>query len=139
VLATVLIVAVVLILVFVVAAALIGRETRLLAAREHRPTYRLPDAVEFVADRLDEPHSGRLTYAELGDLLQMHIVKLQDQAETGVGAEAPVVSDDPGVVAVAAAAAEEGLDVPLDTVMAAMSLQLDYLKALGALESVEDP
>lgn len=130
---------VVAVLVFVVAAALIGRETRLLAAREHRPTYRLPDAVGYVADRLAEPHSGRLTYADLSDLLQMHIVKLQDQAETGVGAAAPVITDDPGVVAVAAAAAEQGLDVPLDTVMAAMSLQLDYLKALGALEHVDDP
>ncbi|MEO1064255.1 MAG: hypothetical protein AAFZ07_22775 [Actinomycetota bacterium] len=136
--ATIIIVVVVLVLVFAVAAALIGRETRLLAAREHRPTYRLPDAVEFVADRLEEPHTGRLSYEELAELLQMHIVLLQDQAETGVGAEAPVLTDDPGVVAVAGAAAEAGLEVPLDTVMAAMSLQLDYLKALGALEHVDD-
>lgn len=136
--ATVIVVVVVLVVVFVVAAGLIGRETRLLAAREHRPTYRLPDAVEFVAERLSEPHTGRLSYEELAELLQMHIVLLQDQAETGVGAEAPVVTDDPGVVAVAAAAAEAGLEVPLDTVMASMSLQLDYLKALGALEHVDE-
>ncbi len=136
--ATIIVVVVVLVLVFVVAAALIGRETRLLAAREHRPTYRLPDAVEFVADRLQEPHTGRLSYDELAELLQMHIVLLQDQAETGVGAAAPVLTDDPGVVAVAGAAGEAGLEVPLDTVMAAMSLQLDYLRALGALEHVDE-
>ncbi len=136
--ATIIVVVLVLVLVFAVAAALIGRETRLLAAKEHRPTYRLPDAVEFVADRLDEPHTGRLSYEELAELLQMHIVLLQDQAETGVGADAPVVTDDPGVVAVAAAAAEAGLEVPLDTVMAAMSLQLDYLKVLGALEHIDE-
>lgn len=136
--ATVIVVVVVLVLVFAVAAALIGRETRLLAAREHRPTYRLPDAVDFVAEGLEEPHTGRLSYEELAELLQMHIVLLQDQAETGVGAEAPVVTDDPGVVAVAAAAGEAGLEVPLDTVMAVMSLQLDYLKVLGALEHVDE-
>lgn len=136
--ATVIVIVVVLVLVFAIAAALIGRETRLLAAKEHRPTYRLPDAVEFVADRLDEPHTGRLSYEELAELLQMHIVLLQDQAETGVGADAPVVTDDPGVVAVAAAAGDAGLEVPLDTVMAAMSCQLDYLKVLGALEHIDE-
>ena len=133
------IVAVVLVvaITFVIAAAFIGRESALLATREHRPTYRLPDAVAFVADKLDEVHAGRLTHDELGDLLMVHIERLQDQAEAGVGAREPEVTDDPGVVAVAAAAAQRDMDVPLDTVMSVMSLHLDYLRALGALEQLE--
>ncbi len=123
--------------VFVVAAVAIGREARTLAARQHRPTYRLPDALAYVAERLDAHHAAQIGYDELAELLRRHIDLLQDQAVRGVGATAPVVTDDPGVVAVAQAADAVGLDVPLETIMAVMSRHLDYLRALGALEVID--
>lgn len=135
--ATVIIALIVIAVVFIVAAAMIGRESSLLGQREYRPTYRLPDAVVYVADRLDPEHAGQLTYDELGELLKTHIDILQGQAELGVGAEAPVVTDDPGVVAIAEAATHAGIDVRLDTIMVVMSRQLDYLRELGALEAIE--
>jgi hypothetical protein len=124
-------------LVLSVAAYAIGREARRLGQERHLPTYRLPDAVEFVADRLDPGPAGRLTHDEVTTLLGWHLEELQRQADEGDVAALSgraEVADDPGLVVVVERATEAGMDLEVEDVAAVLSLQLDYLKALGALK-----
>ncbi len=136
---TVVVAVVVLALVFALAAAVVGREANRLGRQRHLPTYRLPDAVAWIGDRLDPGPAGRLTHGDVTALVGWHLAELQRQAAEGDVAAVTgttVVSDDPGLVAVVAEADAAGLDVEVGDVAAVMSLQLDYLRALGALREV---
>ena len=133
------VVVVVVLVVFAVAALAIGRESRRLARERHLPTYRLPEAVEYVADRLAPDVAGRLTHEDVTRLLGWHLEELQRQADEGDEAAVvgrAVVADDPGLVAVVERATAAGLEVDVEAAAAVLSLQLDYLQALGALSPV---
>lgn len=126
--------------VFAIAAVAIGREARRLGTELHLPTYRLEEAVQYVADRLPDEQQARLTHDDVRQLLLWHLDFLrQVQDELGtIDAEAAVVSDDPGFVAVATRAAEQLEDVELEDVQHVMGLQLDYLRELGAISEADE-
>ena len=60
-------------LVFVIAAVVIGREARRLDAVAPRAVYELEDAVAFVAERLPTTSQARLTFDEVRQLLVAHM------------------------------------------------------------------
>jgi len=66
------------VLVFAIAAGVIGREARRLDGVAPRAVYILEQAVDFVAARLPAETQARLTLAELGKLLNMHLAWLHE-------------------------------------------------------------
>ncbi|NDB27176.1 MAG: hypothetical protein EB028_04465 [Actinobacteria bacterium] len=66
-------------LVFVIAAVIIGREARRLDSVAPRVVYELEQATQFVADNLPSETQARLTYAELRKLLVFHMRWLHDK------------------------------------------------------------
>lgn len=66
------------VLVFAIAAGVIGREAHRLDGVAPRAIYILEQAVDFVAARLPAETQARLTLAELGKLLNMHLAWLHE-------------------------------------------------------------
>ena len=129
------------VVVFAIAAAVVGREARRLDAVAPRAVYELEEAVDFVADRVPATSQARLSHDEVRLLLQRHLALLrakgllprvavdqvQDIAE-------PVVLDDTGLVGYLIAAAEgEGLDVDDVDVANVVEAHLAYFDAIGAV------
>jgi hypothetical protein len=61
------------VVVFVMAAVVIGREARRLDAVAPRVVYTIDEAVEFVGDRVPAATQARLTPGELEQLLVFHL------------------------------------------------------------------
>ena len=66
-------------LVFAIAAAVVGREAHRLDAVAPRVVYQLDEAVDFVCDRLPEESQARLTPEEVEQLLVFHMRWLHEQ------------------------------------------------------------
>ena len=66
-------------LVFAIAAVIIGREARRLDSVAPRAVYELEQATQFVADNLPSETQARLTFAELRKLLVFHMRWLHDK------------------------------------------------------------
>ena len=60
-------------LVFIIAAVTVGRESRRLDSFAPRAVYELEQATKFVADRLPKDTQARLTFEELRKLLVFHM------------------------------------------------------------------
>lgn len=65
-------------MVFAIAAAVVGREAHRLDSVAPRAVYVLEEAVDFVAARLPAETRARLTPAELGKLLNLHMAWLHE-------------------------------------------------------------
>ena len=65
--------------VFIIAAVVIGRESRRLDAVAPRAVYEIEEAVEFVANMLPEVTQARLTLDELREMLILHMRWLHAQ------------------------------------------------------------
>lgn len=61
------------VVVFVIAAVVVGREAHRLDAVAPRVVYRLDEAVDFVSDRIPSTAQARLTPAEVEQLLVFHL------------------------------------------------------------------
>ena len=144
------VVAVVVVLSFVVAAVVIGAETRRLSRQRHLPVYRLEEAATFVADNLPFEAAAQLTHDEVGTLLRWHLNALQfqpgsmlgeldlDQPDDGDGWPL-VVSDQDTVAALSRRARREGIDVTTPDVAAVVATHHAYLQAIGAIGEVPRP
>ncbi len=66
-------------LVFAIAAVVVGREAHRLDAVAPRVVYQLDEAVDFVCDRLPEESQARLTPEEVEQLLVFHMRWLHEQ------------------------------------------------------------
>src|SRR5215216_3468918 len=130
------------ILVFVMAAVVIGREARRLDAVAPRVIYNLDEAVDFVADRVPEETQARLTPEELERLLIFHLRWLHakglqpaDVVDRRQDIETPTVIDEDTVVGYLLGEAErEGVEL-LDDVdaVAVVDAHLAYFDAIGAV------
>lgn len=78
-LATILFSVVAAVLVFAIAAVVVGREAHRLDAVAPRVVYMLDEAVDFVCDRLPEEAQARLTPNEVEQLLTFHMQWLHTQ------------------------------------------------------------
>lgn len=130
------------VIVFVIAAVVIGREARRLDAVAPRVVWELDEALEWVAANLPAQTQARLTLDELRELLRAHMAWLharglqpdnvidrpQDIAE-------PVVVDDVTLAAhLLAEAARRGVELLDDVdVVHVVDAHVAYFAAIGAV------
>jgi len=128
--------------VFAIAAAVVGREAHRLDAVAPRAVYQLDEAVDFVCDRLPEESQARLTPEEVQQLLVFHMRWLHEQGlqpddvvDTPQSIDEPVVITEDALTAWLLGQAEEsGLEL-LDDVDAVnvVEAHLEYFEAIGAV------
>lgn len=134
--------------VVAVAFVAVGHVVGRLEAERSPAVYDLPDAVDWIADRLPDEVTARLSYDDVTRILGWHLEWLssagvasrhgQELAGDDVGSEGAIAHEEAAVDAVVARAlAEDGPDA-LD-VVCVLDLQLRYLAALGAMSEVDGP
>ncbi|MDE0116808.1 MAG: hypothetical protein OXT07_09330 [bacterium] len=133
------------VLVVGLAAYAVMRASSRLAHTRARAVYDLFEAVDFVAERLPDALSAKLSYDDVQEILLWRLdhLRLQGSATYGRGdvtaAEAEgrsdevVTSDDDSVDYVLAKASESGLDIDALDVVVVLDLESQYLRAIGAL------
>jgi hypothetical protein len=129
-------------LVFVIAAVIVGREARRLDSVAPRAVYELEQATQFVADNLPSETQARLTFAELRKLLVFHMRWLHDKGLQPAGVVDrrqdivdEVVIDEQTLTAYLLDAAEKNNIEILDDVDAVyvVKAHLKYFDAIGAI------
>ena len=129
-------------LVFAIAAVIIGREARRLDSVAPRAVYKLEQATQFVADNLPSETQARLTFAELRKLLVFHMRWLHDKGLQPAGVVDrrqdivdEVVIDEQTLTAYLLDAAEKNNIEILDDVDAVyvVKAHLKYFDAIGAI------
>ena len=130
------------VLVFAIAAVIIGREARRLDSMAPRAVYELEQATQFVADNLPSETQARLTFAELRKLLVFHMRWLHDKGLQPAGVVDrqqdivdEVVIDEQTLTAYLLDAAEKNNIEILDDVDAVyvVKAHLKYFDAIGAI------
>ncbi|NCX78427.1 MAG: hypothetical protein EBW96_00700 [Actinobacteria bacterium] len=129
-------------LVFVIAAAAVGREARRLDAVAPRAVYEIEDAVQFVASRLAAESQARLTFDDLRKLLRAHLRWLHDKGlqpadviDRRQDIDEDVVVDEDTLTAWLLAEAERREVEVLDDVdvYRVVRAHLEYFEAIGAV------
>ena len=136
--------AVALIVIFAIAAAVIGREARRLDAVAPNPTFDLDEAVEWVAEHLPYEVSAVLSHDDVRRIIDWNLefFRLKGVSGNGHGAatEGPVVVGGAETVDyVLARAAALGESYTAAQVHAVLDAQMSYLEAIGAIGPEVDP
>ena len=131
------------VLVFVIAAATVGREAFRLGHQPPPTIFDLEEAVGHVADNLPPQAQARLTYDEVRELIAAELDHLQSsgvlaapgrEVELTDGDTSHVVlADDDAVAVVLGRAEEAGLEVTDDDVYRVIAAQHGYLADIGAV------
>ena len=128
--------------VFVIAAIVIGREAHRLDALAPRAVYDIDEATSFVADRLPSDSQARLTYAELRKMLVLHMgwlhskgMQPQDVIDRRQDITESVVFGEETLTAYLLGQAAEARIEVLDDVdiVHVVRAHLDYFEAIGAV------
>jgi len=135
-----------------IAVLAIGRVSTTLSEQRPPAVYELPVAVQWIAERLPEEVTARLSYDELAMILTWHLDWFasvgvsskhgQELAGSDVGREGAVAIDDAAVDAIVARALDERSDAdgglePVD-VVCVLDLQMAYLRVIGAVGQQAD-
>ena len=129
-------------LVFIIAAVVVGREARRLDTVAPRVVYDIEQAVQFVADSLPEDTQARLTIVEVRELLLAHLSWMHDRdllpldvTDRVQDIAIPVVVDETTLAAhLLAQAAERGVEILDDVdVVHVADAHVAYLAAIGAV------
>jgi len=131
--------------VFAVAAIVIGREARRLDAQAPNPTFNIDDAVEWVADRLPFEVSAVLSHNDVRQIIDWNLEYFRTRGVSGNGHSTIV----PGPVVVGGAETVDyvmhrahvaGIEVTPEQIHAVLDAQMSYLEAIGAVgpEAPED-
>jgi hypothetical protein len=127
---------------FVIAALAIGREARRLDSFSPVPVYDVEQAVAFVADRLPEDMSSRLSFWDVRKILDW---SRSDQEQFGLSSESLVVHGPNQVVEELVVvsddrqerllnrAIDEGTDFSGADLKAVLEAELLYLESIGAV------
>jgi hypothetical protein len=129
-------------LVFAIAAGVVGREAHRLDAVAPRAVYQIDEAVDFVCDRLPEGSQARLTPGEVEQLLVFHMRWLHEQGlqpdrvvDQPQSISEPVVLTEDALTAYLIGAAEDNDIELLDDLDAVnvVEAHLQYFEAIGAV------
>jgi hypothetical protein len=130
--------AVAVVLVFAIAAAVIGREARRLDAVPPRPTFDLDEAVAWVAEHLPFEVSAELSHDDVRRIIDWNLEFFRLKGVSGNGHAVP--SEGPVVVGgaetvdyVLARARQVGAEYTAPQVHAVLDAQMNYLEAIGAI------
>lgn len=124
--------------VLIVGLVAIGGLTGQLVGRPRTSVYDRAEAVDYVADRLPDDVTARLTYDELAQLLQWHLDYLadrgvaRDQGDDEIPEEPVVAVEDDAMAFVIGRAVEASLDVDDVAVVQVIEANESYLRAIGA-------
>jgi hypothetical protein len=134
--------------VVLIALVAVGREAFTLGAQPRQAHFDLEEAVKFVADRLPDEVTARLSYDDVRSLLRWHLEYLRDRGvpvrRDQAGSGGPVVvEDDEGIAYVLGRADEDGLDATDTEVAFVLDAEVAYFEAIGAIGApapdLEDP
>jgi hypothetical protein len=131
-----------LLVVFAIAAAVVGRETHRLVEESPRPVFDLDEAVEWVAGHLPFDVAAQLSHDDVRQLLGWsldHFVTLGPSGNGHGPAASVVVATGETAGHVLARARAAGLDCTAEQVHAVLAAQLDYLQVIGAMGPPEPP
>jgi hypothetical protein len=129
-------------LVFIIAAVVVGREARRLDTVAPRVIYDIEQAVQFVADSLPEETQSRLTIEEVRELLLAHLSWMHDRdllpldvTDRVQNIAVPVVVDETTLAAhLLAQAAQRGVEILDDVdVVHVADAHVAYFAAIGAV------
>jgi hypothetical protein len=130
--------------VFVIAAVVIGREARRLAAQPVQRTFNFEDAVAYVCDHVNQQVAAVLTPDDVRRILDWHLEYFRLKGVSGNGSgphvDGPVVvtgAETVGFVLMKAEAA--GTPYTPEQVHAVLDAQMGYLTEIGAVGPVADP
>ena len=134
-----------LLVVFVIAAVAIGRESHRLSGQAPRPVFDLDEAVAWVAEQLPFEVSAVLSHDDVYRIMRWHLENLQPVHAQEPGGDDPglppspfsVVSEEEAVDALLARASAEGFDYSSDQVQAVLAAELSYLELIGAMGPAE--
>jgi hypothetical protein len=122
------------IVVFVIAAVVIGRETGRLAAAPPRPVFDMDEAVVWIADRLPPEVTAQHSHAEVRQLLLWSVEHLR-----ALAAEERVADEEETFGYIVDRVAEAGSDWDPLEVKWVLDLQAQYLEIIGAVGRQEMP
>ena len=136
-------------LVFAIAAVVVGREARRLAAQPRRPVFDFEDAVAWVCRHVTDDIAAQLTPDDVRRILHWHLeyFRLKGVSSNGSrpGGERPVVVGGAETVDFVMSKAEAvGSPYTPAQVHAVLDAQMAYLQTIGAIapaidESGEEP
>lgn len=124
-----------LVLVVGIAFYAVGREVVLLEQRVAPSVYELEEAVPFIADRLPEEVTARISHADVRWILRVDAEELEAATAEAVaeGDDDEVVDPDGAVGRVLARTGDERPDLLDEDVVAVLDARLAYLQAIGAV------
>ena len=125
-------------IVFAIAAAVIGRESRRLDAVPPRAVFDIDEAVVWVADHLPYDVSAVLSHADVRQIIDWNLEFFRTKGVSGNGhtahVEGPVVVGGAETVDfVLIKAKRAGTDFTSAQVHAVLDAQMTYLEAIGAI------
>jgi len=129
--------------VAVIALVSVGRVVARMAGQSRPAVYELPDAVEWIADRLPNEVTARISYSDVARVLRWHLdwfaeAGLSSRYGEEIGGES-AVDDAVGVedlaidAVVARSLASRGPEAV--DVVCVLDLQMKYLEEIGAIET----
>jgi hypothetical protein len=126
------------VLVVAIALVAVGREAFTLGVQPKQAHFDLEEAVKFVADRLPDEVTARLSYDDVRSLLRWHLEYLRDRGvpvrrDQAARGGPVVVEDDEGIAFVLGRADADGLDVTDTEVAFVLDAEVSYFEAIGAI------
>lgn len=135
---------VVAVVVFAIAAGVVGREAHRLDAETRRPVFDVDEAVAYVADHLPFEVSAVLSYDDVRRILGWHLEYLRLRASSSNGhgprLDGPVIVGGAETVDyVLERSRAVGADYTPAQVHAVLEAQMGYLESIDAVAPVEEP
>ena len=131
--------------VFVIAAAVVGREAGRLDAEPPRPVFDIDEATEWVADHVPFEVSAQLSHEDVQQILRWHLEYFRSR---GVSSNGQSVEDHSGPIVVGGGetvdfvlgrATALGLEYTAEQIHAVLDAQMAYLQAIGAIGPAAGP
>jgi hypothetical protein len=121
----------------------VGAVTGRLSAQPKRSVFDVEEAVDYIADRLPGEVTAQLSYDDVATIVGWHLDYLENKGVAGESdhdledlPEGPsVTDDDEGVAYVIGRANERGMEVDDVHVFLVLDIELQYLRAIGAVGS----
>lgn len=133
----------VVVIVLVVAAVLVvgiafyavGREVVLLEDRARPAVFELEEAIAFIADRLPDEVTARISHDDVRWVLRADAEVLEEATaeDVAMGFDIEVLDEDGAVGRVLARVADERPDLLDEDVVAVLDARMEYLQAIGAV------
>jgi hypothetical protein len=129
------------VVVVIIGLIAVGSVTGRLVAEPRRSVFDLDEAVDYVAERLPDDVTSRLTFDDVRAVIGWHLDYLEEKGVAGESdhvietlPSGPIVTaDNEGIAYVLGRAGEAGVEVTDVEVVEVLEAELGYLRAIGAI------